>query len=100
MLVQKRAHNRNVGMEASIKAGTMSMFPHPTRLGCAAFEPFRRNHCQRFVFSVIIKVMKRLVALVVFWCLAMAPEVRAESQDEQYVGIYNLIQQADSLNES
>jgi tetratricopeptide (TPR) repeat protein len=48
----------------------------------------------------MIKIMKRLFALAVLFCLAVLPEVRAESQDEQYVRIYNLIQQADSLNES
>ncbi|MBI3848812.1 MAG: tetratricopeptide repeat protein [Verrucomicrobia bacterium] len=44
--------------------------------------------------------MKRLVALVVLVLLAALPEVRAESQDEQYVAIYNSIQQADYLNEA
>ena len=44
--------------------------------------------------------MKRFFALVVLFWLAVLPGVRAESQDEQYVRIYNLIQQADSLNES
>jgi tetratricopeptide (TPR) repeat protein len=47
----------------------------------------------------MIKIMKRSLALVVLLFLAGLPEARAESQDEQYVRIYNLIQQADSLNE-
>jgi len=44
--------------------------------------------------------MKRFLALVVLFLLAGFPEANAESQDEQYVRIYNLIQQADSLNET
>jgi tetratricopeptide (TPR) repeat protein len=43
--------------------------------------------------------MKRFLALVLFSLLALSPGAWAEGPDDQYVGIYNLIQQADSLTE-
>src|SRR6185295_16995987 len=77
-----------VGAETNITGDLMSMFPHIARFSPMAFGPSRCNHCQRFVFFVIIKIMRCLFALVVLFCLAVLPEVRAESQDEQYVRIY------------
>src|ERR1041385_2481173 len=44
--------------------------------------------------------MKPLLALFFLFWLAALPASRAASLDEQYVGIYNLIQLADSLNET
>src|SRR5207247_6396444 len=46
------------------------------------------------------RFMKRLFALFFLFWLAASPGVRAASQDEDYVRIYNLIQLADSLNET
>jgi tetratricopeptide (TPR) repeat protein len=43
--------------------------------------------------------MKRFFILALFALLALAPGAWAEGPDDQYVGIYNLIQQADSLSE-
>ena len=37
--------------------------------------------------------------LVILLFLALLPSARADGPDDQYVGIYNLIQQADALNE-
>src|SRR3954471_22815405 len=43
--------------------------------------------------------MKRLLTLVLFSLLALSPGAWAEGPDDQYVGIYNLIQQADAYTE-
>ncbi|MDB6110055.1 MAG: Tetratricopeptide 2 repeat protein [Pedosphaera sp.] len=43
--------------------------------------------------------MKKLFIVALFTVLALSPGARAEGPDDQYVGIYNLIQQADSLTE-
>ncbi|MDB6016359.1 MAG: Tetratricopeptide 2 repeat protein [Pedosphaera sp.] len=43
--------------------------------------------------------MKRFLILALLFLLTLAPGAWAEGPDDQYVGIYNLIQQADALNE-
>jgi Flp pilus assembly protein TadD len=43
--------------------------------------------------------MKRFLALALPCFLALAPAAWADGPDDDYVGIYNIIQQADSLNE-
>src|SRR3954452_4902160 len=43
--------------------------------------------------------MKRLFTLVMLFLLAMSPMAWAEGPDDQYINIYNLIQQADALSE-
>src|SRR5258706_4882938 len=43
--------------------------------------------------------MKHFLILVLFALLALSPGAWAEAPDDQYVSIYNLIQQADSLTE-
>lgn len=42
--------------------------------------------------------MKRLLALVILASTFAAPRIWAQGTDDQYIRIYNLIQQADSLN--
>ena len=44
--------------------------------------------------------MKLLFGVAIFLLLVSPPEARAEAADDQYVGIYNLIQQGDALNEN
>ena len=44
--------------------------------------------------------MKLCWGVVILALLALPPMVRAEGADDQYVGVYNLIQQADALNEN
>ncbi|MDB6122689.1 MAG: Tetratricopeptide 2 repeat protein [Pedosphaera sp.] len=43
--------------------------------------------------------MKRLFTLMILLLLAMSPMARAQGPDDQYINIYNLIQQADALSE-
>ncbi|SPE60314.1 Tetratricopeptide TPR_2 repeat protein [Verrucomicrobia bacterium] len=43
--------------------------------------------------------MKRFIALVVVALLAVLPQVRGQGVDDEYVRVYNLIQDADSLSE-
>lgn len=45
-------------------------------------------------------VMKRLIALAGLLLVALLPEARAQSADDQYVIIYSLMQQADGLENS
>src|SRR3569832_1081752 len=42
--------------------------------------------------------MKRLLALVLFACLVGRARLHADAADDQYVRIYNVIQEADVLN--
>ncbi|HXC98573.1 MAG TPA: hypothetical protein VN048_04465, partial [Verrucomicrobiae bacterium] len=44
--------------------------------------------------------MKLLFGVAILLLLVSPPEARAEAADDQYVGIYNLIQQGDALNEN
>ena len=44
--------------------------------------------------------MKLLFGVAILLLLISPPEARAEAVDDQYVGIYNLIQQGDALNEN
>src|SRR5882757_3442949 len=43
--------------------------------------------------------MKSFFIVALFTLLALSPGARAEGPDDQYVGIYNLIQQADTFTE-
>jgi hypothetical protein len=55
-----------------------------------------RKHCQTRLQCVTLLVMKWFSVIVAL--LLVVPVARAEGPDEQYVGIYNLIQEADKLN--
>ncbi len=45
----------------------------------------------------ILRRMNRFVALMFLSCLVFVPRVRAEGPEDQYIRIYNLIQEADSM---
>lgn len=44
--------------------------------------------------------MKLASVLAIVLLLISSPRLRAQTADDQYVGIYNLIQQGDALNEN
>src|SRR3954454_18419974 len=44
--------------------------------------------------------MKRLVLIVPFLLFLLAPQARGDGADDRYIQIYNLIQEADTLNNS
>src|SRR2546421_3290090 len=59
-----------------------------------------RNDCQAVCRSITIQVMKRLFWLVMLACLAGLAQAHAQTLDDQYVRIYNLIQQGDLLEDN
>src|SRR5258708_36845872 len=59
-------------------------------------EPCRRWLAKCSFLALTCMVMKRLLAIVVL-LLVVLPCVRADGPDDQYVQIYNLIQEGDSL---